>query len=235
MIRKFPMKHDLLTSEELSKYINITPGGWAVRRSKKDGPPFIKIKNDVRYLWEDVLKWISKESSHTASRQKRNELLYKRFEEIKIEMPNFSNKRIAHIIAHEFNLTIGTAALYIQNYVKKKKEENQNSNTTEIVCKDPKINKNDSFKHMYERYEEIKEKHPFASSAIISDLIAAEINLSKEYVFKKIRTKINENKEENQAKERQKSIVSKKSSLSELGSAILSILKSKNSINNKNL
>lgn len=235
MIRKFPMKEDLLTSEELSKYINITPGEWAVRRSKKDGPPFIKIKNDVRYLWEDVLKWISKESSHTALRQKRNELLYKRFEEIKIEMPTFSIKRISHIIAHEFNLTIGTTALYIQNYVKKKKEENQNLTAIEIVCKDPKINRDDSFKYMHERYEEIKEKNPYASSHMISNLIATEINLSTGYVYEKIREYINEKKEENKNKQRPKSKAHTKSNFSELGTAILSILKSKNSIKNKNL
>jgi hypothetical protein len=176
MIRKFPMKEDLLTSEELSKYINITPGGWALRRSRNDGPPFIKIKNDVRYLWEDVLKWILKESSSKAFIHKRNELLYKRFEEIKSEMPIYNRKKISQIIAHEFNLTTGTTYLYICNYMKEKKEESKN---TKISIFDV-------------------QKEALSS-------LKSPLNISK------------------------------KSNLSELGSAILSILKSKNSINNKNL
>ena len=59
----------MITPDELTKLLKLSKNGLANMRAKGNGPPFIKIgdgpRGRVRYLLEDVEKWIAESKSHS--------------------------------------------------------------------------------------------------------------------------------------------------------------------------
>lgn len=249
MIRKFPMKSDFLKTEDLSKYINITPNGWNIRRSKNEGPPFIKDKNEIRYLWEDVLKWMEKESSNKKTSNKRKKLFHERFEQIKLQHPTIGNKRIAYIIASEFDLSPRTSIKYIYDYLAEKKQklispnEHVKEDIQEAIEEDIESKIYPSSFHpsllICEKYDEIKEENKNSiSNYAIARILSTEFNLTHSYVYSVIRRYVN--KKTVSIMELEKEVLNTNtckqdqynSNFSKLGEAILNMFKLKSSIKN---
>lgn len=249
MIRKFPMKSDFLKTEDLAKYINITPKGWNIRRSKNDGPPFIKDKNEVRYLWEDVLKWIAKESSNKRTSNKKNKLFQERFEQIKLQQPTIGNKRIAYILSSELDLSPKTSIKYIYDYLAEKKQKLISPN--ERVKEDIQESREEDIESkiypssfhpsqgICKKYDEIKKENKnYISNYAIARTLSIEFNLSHSYVYSVIRRYVN--KKTVPIMELEKEVLNTNtfsqdkcnSNLSKLGDAILNMFKLKSSIKN---
>ena len=61
---------ETITPDELTKLLKLSKNGLANMRARGEGPAYIKIgvgsRPRVRYLLEDVKKWIAANKSHTS-------------------------------------------------------------------------------------------------------------------------------------------------------------------------
>ena len=55
------MNDRMLTSEELSKFLGLSPHTIEMWRRKKVGPPWRKLQRSVRYRESEVLEWMEKQ------------------------------------------------------------------------------------------------------------------------------------------------------------------------------
>jgi len=61
------MNIDLLTVDELAKTLK-TPKSWVYARTRETGPdamPMVKVGKYCRFVLEDVIKWLKKQSEET--------------------------------------------------------------------------------------------------------------------------------------------------------------------------
>ena len=59
------MNDRLLTSEEVSEYLGLSPHTIEMWRRKKVGPPWVKVGRSVRYKESDVSSWVERRSQET--------------------------------------------------------------------------------------------------------------------------------------------------------------------------
>jgi len=58
-----PYEDRLLTETEAAQYLNTTPGTLQVWRSRKQGPPYVKINvKSIRYEFSALLDYVAKNS-----------------------------------------------------------------------------------------------------------------------------------------------------------------------------
>jgi excisionase family DNA binding protein len=57
-LEKIGAYHEYLTTEEASKYLNVSTQYLEIARHKGDGPPYIKLARAVRYKRTDLDSWM---------------------------------------------------------------------------------------------------------------------------------------------------------------------------------
>ena len=53
----------LLSSNEVAKYLDLTPHTLSLYRSRKQGPSFLRVGKRIKYRVKDVKEWVSKQLS----------------------------------------------------------------------------------------------------------------------------------------------------------------------------
>ena len=62
---RLDMLDRLLTSEDVSEYLRVSPHTIEMWRRKKVGPPWLKIGRSIRYKFSEVHAWLERRGQET--------------------------------------------------------------------------------------------------------------------------------------------------------------------------